>query len=272
MAFANVFLHHETTPLAVPGVAFTDGAMEHVSPDADAEFLCGETVTLVAQPSSGANLPDCGAVFEVFTAGDELIHVGYAPFVAGVATYVLPAGLVCPGNSYEWRAGVEIDGVRCAYSSKRGFVIGDVYRDGLTFNRTLTLASVNAFVAFVNAAYPDEMRIICDDRSLSFDGGYLLAYSAQFRWEYYYEGDWYAGGDLWLALYVLDGYCYWANGDDGSNICPDHMSPLQWACAPIASGFRFVPCGTYFSYFWEQWPAAKPPDIFGDTSAWLEIA
>jgi hypothetical protein len=263
MAFANVFLHRDPTPLAVPGVAFTSGEMEHVSPDADAEFECGETVTLVAQMTSGANLPDCGVVFEVFTAGGGLIHAGYAPFVAGVATYVIPAGVVCPGDGYtprgyEWRAGIEVDGVRCAYSSKRGFGITNIYWDGLPASITVTSASANALKAYIEAAYPGEVTVYILSRSMGLD--YSTGYYGSGSVEIDVDGvpAYYLNFSLWNS-----DNCYWDNG----NIV--RMYPGQWVCGSIASGTKFVPMDSDWVNFFADYPNALPPT--NDQSAWLEV-
>lgn len=273
MAFANVFLHRDPTPLAVPGVAFTDGEMEHVSPDADAEFLCGETVTLVAQMTSGANLPDCGAVFEVFETGGGLIHAGYAPFVAGVATYVIPAGVVCPYDGftprgYEWRAGIEIAGVRCAYSSKRGFGVTYINWSGMAATLQITAASWDAFWDYVEAQCPDLQRVEGAPTLSKADlYGY---YSTGIAYEHYD-----ALAELWLpqelTIELIPQDCFWFAGDWLS------MYPWQWCCGTPASGFKFVPFSTSypFAFVLDLWcPAGRPPNFneSNDKSAWLEIA
>jgi hypothetical protein len=245
--------------------------LTHISPDADVEFQCGETVTLVAERSAGN--PPCGqAVFEVFT-GDVLTHVGYAPFVAGVATYVIPAGVVCPGDGYtprgyEWRAGIEVDGVRCAYSSKRGFGVTDINWSGMAATLQITAASWDAFWDYVEAQCPDLRRVAGAPTLYKADlYGY---YATDIAYEYYdalYE--------LWLqqefTIELIPQDCYWFAGDWES------MYPWQWCCGTPASGFKFVPCSTSypFDFVLDLWcPAGRPPNSneSNDKSAWLEIA
>lgn len=235
-------------------------ALTHVSPDEGAVFLCGQDVTLVAERSAGN--PPCGmAVFEVFK-GDVLTNVGYAPFVAGVATYVFPAGVVCPENSYEWRAGIEVDGVRCAYSSKRGFST-DVYpsTDGWPEYITVTEASANALKAYIEAAYPGELLVYFWSRTLSLHSTGLVdyrdGYAVQIEvcvgdicYPQYYPD---------IGLYQSIG-CFWRT-DGGGWVQPD-----QWICAPPASGTKFLPL---WLPFYGDYPDALPPE--NDTSAWLEI-
>jgi hypothetical protein len=233
-------------------------ALTHVSPDADATFYCGETVTLVAERSAGN--PPCGqAVFEIFSApGGGLLHAGYAAFVAGTATYVVPAGVVCPNTSYEWRAGIEVDGVRCAYSSKRGFGITNIDWFGLPASITVTSASANALKAYIEAAYPGEVTVYILSRSMGLD--YSTGYYGSGSVEIDVDGvpAYYLNFSLWNS-----GYCYWDNGDIV------RMYPGQWVCGPIASGTKFVPMNYDWVNFFADYPNALPPT--NDQSAWLEV-